>query len=164
MMKPTAKLRMFALFLFGLLILGLGFQGSKLIPMPVAQAQSSTIRTVNLVTNSIIYDPVSQKIYASVPSSVGSNGNSITSVDPVTGTIGPFVFIGSEPNRLAISDNGQYLYVALDGAAALRRFNIPAMTAELQFNLGADSFFGPYYPEDIEVRPGCPQTVAISLQ
>ena len=31
------------------------------------------------------------------------------------------VFIGSEPGKLAISDEGQYLYVSLDGAASVRR-------------------------------------------
>jgi len=119
-------------------------------------------RVISLVTNDIIYDPLSKKIYASIPSRAGAIGNSITVIDPETGSIGPSIFVGSEPNKLAISDNGQFLYVALDGAAAVRRFNISTQAAELQFSLGSDSFFGPYYAEDIEVLPRNPNAIAIA--
>src|SRR5437867_10859095 len=82
------------------------------------------IRVVQLITNDIVYDPVSRSIYASVPSRAGSIGNSITQVNPVTGAIGPSVFVGSEPSKLIKSDNSQYLYVGLDGAGAVRRFDL----------------------------------------
>ncbi len=117
---------------------------------------------ISLSTNDIIYDAGTQKIYASVPSSALSGGNSITPIDPLTGEIGPAVFIGSEPGRLAISDNGQYLYVALDGVAAVRRFDIASQTAGLQFSLGSDSFLRPYHVEDMEVLPGNPASIAVS--
>jgi putative hemolysin len=120
------------------------------------------ILVVALATNDIIYDPLTATIYASVPSSAGSIGNTITSIDPTTGTIGPSVFIGSEPGKLAMSDNGQYLYVSLDGAAAVRRFDIASQTAGLQFSLGSHPTFGSYYVEDIEVLPGNPEAVAVS--
>src|SRR6266849_1799221 len=87
-------------------------------------AGADTVHPVSLATNDLVYDPGTRRIYASVPSSAGANGNSITAIDPVTGAIGPSVFIGSEPGKLALSDDGRYLYVALDGAAAVRRFNL----------------------------------------
>ncbi len=102
------------------------------------------IREIVLATNDIIYDPFTQKIYASVPSSAGLRGNAITSIDPRIGAIGPSVFIGSEPGKLAISDDGQFLYVALDGTATVRRFDIVSQTPGLQFPLGGESFYGPY--------------------
>ncbi len=117
--------------------------------------------TLSLPTNELIWDAGRAKIYASVPSRAGVNGNSIAIIDPVTSAIS-YVFIGSEPNRLAISDDGQYLYVGLDGAAAVRRLNLNTQTPEIQFTLGSDSFFGPMYADDIEVMPGNPHTVAIS--
>ena len=71
-----------------------------------AQTVPANLRTISVVTNDIIYDPISQKIYASVPSSAGINGNSITVIDPMMGTVGPTFFVGSEPNKLAISYDG----------------------------------------------------------
>jgi acyl dehydratase len=125
-------------------------------------AHADEIREIALATNDIILDPVSKRIFASVPSSAGGTGNSVVSIQPDTGALGAAIFVGSEPGKLAISDNGQYLYVALDGAAAVRRFDIPSQTAGLQFALGSDAFFGPYYAEDIAVLPGNPTAIAVS--
>jgi uncharacterized repeat protein (TIGR01451 family) len=119
---------------------------------------------LRLATNDIVYDPFTQRIYASVPGRAGGIGNSITPIDPVTAALGPSVPVGNEPGRLAIADNGQYLYTALDGGTAVRRFNIPEQTAELQFSLGADSSGRPFLAQDIEVLPGLPETVAIARQ
>lgn len=127
------------------------------------QAQTApTIRTINLSVNEMVYDPISKKIYATVPSSAGANGNSITVIDPVTANVGPSVFVGSEPNKLAISDDGKYLYVGLDGAAAVRRFNVQTLTPETQFTLGNEQFGGPLLASDIAVMPGCSDTVLIA--
>ncbi|MGR8932237.1 MAG: autotransporter domain-containing protein [Gammaproteobacteria bacterium] len=121
------------------------------------------IEIIPLFSNDIIYDSFKKKIYASVPSSAGLGlGNTITTLDPFTRTIEKSVFIGSEPNKLAISDNGQYLYVGLDGAAAVRRYNIATQTAELQFRLGSGQYTGPFFAEDIEVLPGQPNSIAVS--
>jgi DNA-binding beta-propeller fold protein YncE len=57
----------------------------------------------------ISYDPKTQKIYASIPGGPGS----IRSSDPTTGDIGPPIPVGNELLKLAISDNGQFLYVGL---------------------------------------------------
>ncbi len=125
-------------------------------------ASAQQIRQIPLATNDIIYDPFTQKIYASVPSSAGSIGNSITAIDPAEGAVGTSVFVGSEPAKLAISEDGRYVYVGLDGAAAVRRFIIPEQAAELQFPLGSDPFAGPFFVEDIEVQPGNLEVVAVS--
>lgn len=127
-----------------------------------AAVNVNDVRLVTLVTNDLIYDGGSQRIYASVPSSAGGIGNSITSINPVTGSIGSSVTVGSEPKKLAISDNGQFLYVGLDGTGAVRRFNLASQTAELQLSLGSDPFLGSYYADDVEVLPGNPRAVAIA--
>ncbi len=119
---------------------------------------------VPLEVNDIIYDSVRGKIYASIPGSAGPNGNTITQIDPVTGATGPSLFVGSEPGELAISDDAQYLYVSLDGAAAVRRVDLATFTAGIQFALGTSPFYGPLYAEDIDVQPGNPGTIAVSLK
>ena len=123
----------------------------------------SGIRTLELLTNEIIYDPMRQRIYASVPSIVGPGlGNTITTINPWTGEIESAVFVGSEPSALALSDDGQYLYVGLNGAAAIRRLHLPSQTPGLQFALGFDPTFGAFLADDIEVLPGNPNAVAVT--
>ncbi len=129
-----------------------------------ALAGAQTVRSVSLQANDLIYDGLRQVIYASVPSSVGVGGNTITMINPATGVVGRSVFVGSEPGKLALSDDAQYLYVGLNGAAAIRRVDLQTFTATQQFSLGSDPIFGPFYPEDIAVAPGQALVVAVSLR
>lgn len=141
--------------------------GAVLSIAPLASASHGTDGTpvqtrLTLPTSDIAFDPLSQKIYASVPSRAGSLGNRVVVIDPATGAVGPSVFVGSEPGKLALSADGQFLYVALNGAAAVRRVQLASLTAGLQFSLGADPFFGPYRVEDMEVLSSDPGAVAVS--
>ena len=88
----------------------------------------------------------------------------MTPIDPLTFGVGTSVFVGSNPNKLARSDNGQYIYVGLDGAGAVRRFDLATQTAGLQFSVGSHPMFGPFTAQDIAVMPGSPGTVAIARQ
>jgi hypothetical protein len=128
----------------------------------VSEAQVE-VRQLAFRTNDLIYDPSTQRIYASVPGSAGSlRGNTITRINPTTGDVEASIFVGSEPNRLALSGNGQFLYVGLDGAAAFRRFDLSTQTAGPQYTVGNHDFWGPLIVDDIEVLPDDPFGVAIS--
>jgi YVTN family beta-propeller protein len=123
------------------------------------------LRRLNLRTNDIAFDAKSARLFASVPSAdTTGHGNSIVAIDPSTATITATVFVGSEPNRIAISDDGHFLYVGIDGAAAVRRVDLQSMTADLQFSLGADPYHGSKFCGDIAVMPGSPHTVAVSMR
>lgn len=125
-------------------------------------AASSLFRTIELPANDLIYDPHAQQFWASVPGKVGSSGNSVVAVDPETGKIGTPLPIGSEPDRLALSDDGRYLYVGLDGAGAVRRVNLADGKAEAPFSLGMGQALGMYFPADLAVVPGSPGTVVVA--
>src|SRR5688572_19451583 len=133
-------------------------------PISVPQWQvDSFIRVVNLTTNDLLFNPQTQQLHATVPSSAGSTGNSITEINPLDGTVGQSTFIGSEPNKIALSGDGQVLYASLDGAGAVRRFDIPTHTAGLQFSLGSEPFGGsPFLAADVAVAPGNSNVVAVS--
>jgi DNA-binding beta-propeller fold protein YncE len=126
------------------------------------RAAAPQVGSLALPTNDLVFDPRVRLLYASVPSRAGALGNRVVAIDPATGGIGASVFVGSEPGKLALSADGQFLYVALNGAAAVRRVDLPSFTAGLQFSLGSDPFFGPYLAEDMEVLPGNPHAVAVS--
>lgn len=128
----------------------------------VAACAQLQVFTLDLTANDLVYDSNTNKIYASIPSANGSNGNSIGIINPNTITLDNTVFIGSEPTFLAISDNGQYIYSGFSGASIVRRFDVATQTADIQFTLGADPTTGPFYVEDIEVMPGQPGTIAVA--
>ncbi|HEX7317542.1 MAG TPA: Calx-beta domain-containing protein [Pyrinomonadaceae bacterium] len=123
--------------------------------------ESIFVRKIALKANDIVYSPTTNMLYASVGSSVGTGGNSITPINPSTGVVGTPVFIGSEPNRLTISDDGNTMYAALDGAFSVRRFEVQTQTPGLQFPIGSDSFHGVYVVNDMAVAPGEPGTLAV---
>src|SRR6185369_3197847 len=45
------------------------------------------VRRINLTTNDLVYSASAGRIYASVPSSAGSSGNSLKAIDPATGLV-----------------------------------------------------------------------------
>jgi hypothetical protein len=123
------------------------------------------VQQVSLATNDMVYDRFADVIYASVPSAAGPpNGNSIVTIDPHSGALRNSVFIGNEPDRLAISDDGQFLYVGLDDADAIRRIDIPTMKLDIEFGLGGEPIFGGRQAGDIKVLPGQPRAVAVAAR
>jgi sugar lactone lactonase YvrE len=128
----------------------------------VPQGPTDFIRRISLRTNDLVYSSTLNKLFVSVPSSAGAGGNSITSIDPTNGAIGTPVFVGSEPNRLALSDDGHSMYVNLDGAFAIRRFDANTQTPGIQFPVGQDQFFGRLNVTDLAVAPGNPNVLAIA--
>jgi hypothetical protein len=117
---------------------------------------------VNQKASDLVWDPTHQLIYVSVPSLASSNGNTITAIDPLTGNIKASQFAGSEPDRLAISGDDQFLYAGIDGSASVERFTLPGLLPDIKYSLGADSTSGPRWAADIGVAPGLPHTTAVS--
>ena len=131
-------------------------------PLNPPDGPTEFIRRINLSTNDLVYGGTTGKIYASVPSSAGSTGNSIAAIDPTTGLITSTTFIGSEPNKLAISDDGHSLYVSLDGSFSICRFDTVTNTPVLKFAVGVDPLFGRYSVGDLAVAPANPGMLAVA--
>lgn len=128
----------------------------------VRASGEDNLRKVELPTNDLVWDPVSRRIWASVPSRAGgSRANSVTAIDPTTGQIGDSFAVGSEPDKLALRGDSQILWIGVDGEAAIRRFNISNRSTSALFPLGSDDH-GRSIAEDIEVMPGKPETVAVA--
>lgn len=142
----------------------LGGKNSSGLPFTISnQTSTSGLTFVNVVANDLAWDPVNQIIYLSLPSVAGANGNSVQVLDPSTGALGTNVFAGSEPDLLVVSESSQYLYVALDGSSSLQRFNLPALTEDINISFGPASFYGPYLAMDVEPSPAADGTVAFVL-
>ena len=124
----------------------------------------SIYQAVSLQANSIAFDPFTRKLYASIPSTAtGVTGNSLVSVDPFTGAVGTPVSIGSEPNRLAETDDGNYMWIGVDGAASLAKFNLVTQTTEatVPINITQYGSTGSTTAQALAAQPGSDTTVAI---
>lgn len=120
---------------------------------------------IAIPNNSMVYNAANGLFYASVPSSAGPPyGNSIVSVDPATGALGTPIHVGSEPNKLAITSDGHYLWVGLDGASAVRQVDLTTGTAGLQFTLGGNAglYENPGTALALAALPGSPNSVVVS--
>jgi hypothetical protein len=140
---------------------GSGSVTSAAVNFTVSQLPSG-MAIVNQTANDIAADPTRPVIYASVPSTAGQNGNKVIAIDAASGSILKSVQAGSEPNKMAVSDDGQFLYVALDGSSSVKRFLLPDLTEDFTVSLGADSFFGANVALDLAVAPGSPHTWAVT--
>lgn len=122
----------------------------------VPPAQTTQQRSIALAANDVIWDDTRGLLYASVPSTGGTHGNSVVAIDPGTGSVTKSVFVGSEPEHMAISDDDQFLYVSLRGSSSVRRITLSSFVAGIEFSLGST------VAEQMLVVPGAPRTVVMS--
>jgi hypothetical protein len=117
---------------------------------------------VQQATNDLVWDPINQVIYISVPGTASTHANQVCVLNPATGAIMNCQPAGTEPDVLAISDDSQFLYVGEDGTGTVQRFTLPGFVPDISYSLGNYSTGDPYYALDIQVAPGAPHTTAVS--
>jgi hypothetical protein len=123
------------------------------------------IRLSSAGVNDVLWDPVRDVLYLAIGPRAKVNPNTITVFDPMTGTLGTAVFAGSEPDALAISEDGEFLYVGFAGTNTVRRLRLPTLASELVFPVDPDHpvvFDRPVFARQIAVAPGNPQTIAVA--
>lgn len=117
---------------------------------------------VGLVTNDLVADINSGRLFASVASTGGTHANNVVRIDPQSGQIADAVYVGSRPTSLALSDDGATLYVALTDASYVVQIETASMTEVTRFPLGtADGYV--VYADHLAVQPGTTNTVAVAL-
>jgi hypothetical protein len=129
-------------------------------PLPL-----TVFQVLTLGANHILYDPYSGKIMASVGSGSSSvTGNSIVAITPETAAVGTPVPIGSQPENMALTSDGQVLYTILTGNQSVAVFNMLTQTAEFTYAIqpGTGTDTNPA-PRGIAAQPGTENTVAIDL-
>lgn len=90
------------------------------------------------------------------------SGNSVVTINPISGEISQPALVGPRPSQLAVSDDGKYLYVGFRGVPEVRRFLLPAVKHDLTIPLGFDNWRGPRFPSQIELRPGHAQDIIVA--
>lgn len=113
-----------------------------------------------LTARALIYEPVSQLLYASIEATAANNPNTIAVIDPVAGNVKQYIPVGNNPSYLSASDDGKYLYVALDGDHTIQRINLGTLAVEKTFPLPGGSSL---VVIDLKSVPGSPQSVVAAL-
>ena len=141
-----------------------GGGNSARLPFTVVAAPSTgnAVHVYAAGGNDVVWDSQRQKLYVSSPGIQFDLANKIVTVDPVAGTVTASAFAGSDPAKLSISSDNQFIYAGINGEASVRRFTLPNMTPDVSFTLGSDSFDGPFHADDLKAAPGSPHTVAVS--
>lgn len=117
--------------------------------------------SLDIESYDIICDSVSGKLFASVPSNAANYANTVVVIDPVNAQIEAAIPVDSNPGPLTVSDNGQFLYVGLNGSpASILQIAIPTLTTGPEWTLSDN--LGPRYPHYIDVQPGSPEVLAVT--
>jgi hypothetical protein len=67
--------------------------------------------------NDAVYSAVNNRVYASMPSFAGINGNSVATIDPASGEIVSTLLVGSEPEAMALTRDESLLSVSFREAS-----------------------------------------------
>jgi hypothetical protein len=125
-----------------------------------ASTGTTSYKIYDLPANDLAWSPQYSVLYVSLPSFANGRGNTIAPFDPAAGTLGAAVFVGSEPGRITLSDDGAYLYTGLYGATSIMRLELPSLAASEQIAL-SNPQSGPLYPYNLWAAPAHPQTLAV---
>ncbi len=131
---------------------------------PTGDMGTWTSATVPLPAGGIAYDASRDRVLVAVRSTVPGLGNRLVEIDPHTGARGRAVFVGSEPSAVAVADDGSRAYVGLRGSPVVVEVDLASFTVTRTFPLGTESRGIALTANDIEVQPGSPTTIAVSLQ
>lgn len=127
------------------------------LEVPVARPPArDTVVELALPTSDLVWDKFSGRIFASAPNANWLLGNSIIALDPLTGNFDPRIPMAVEPAKVAVADNGQYLYAGINSDNSIQRVNLGSRVADLKFPTGLN------YVADMAVLPGSPQVVAVT--
>jgi uncharacterized repeat protein (TIGR01451 family) len=137
----------------------------RLLPNPIRYS-------LPLFVADLIWNPVSQRLLASVAEIDPYHPNSVVTINPQTGTIenalpvGQIqrVWPGDNPGegRLALSADGQTLYIATGGATNIQQFNLATGALVRQFAVGTNDDGGVTVAYDLQVVPTNSQRIVIA--
>lgn len=122
----------------------------------VRPSMPDSVTEVLVPTTDLVWDKFSGRLFASAPNADWLRGNSLIALDPATGRFEPRLALAMEPARVAVSDNGQYLYAGINSDTSIQRVTIASRTADLKFPTTLNNV------ADIAVLPGSPESVAVT--
>jgi hypothetical protein len=144
--------------------------GAQLATGPLLTTTSTTvgvdggISKIQIPHNALVYSAVHRRYYASVPAIDATRGNRIAAIDPDTGVVTLSDVVGDGLGALALSGNGSYLFVGVDGTGELVKLSLPSLTLQSRTALPLDANGALQRAESIAVSPSNETVAAVSLE
>lgn len=116
---------------------------------------------IPIANRDLIYDSLRKVIYVAAAAAQKPQGASIATLDPTTGRVTRWYPLEAEPNQLAVSGDGRYLYAGMGNL--VRRIDLNSWTADLDIPLRQDSAYGARGAYSMVALPGSNTSLAISF-
>jgi hypothetical protein len=126
-------------------------------------SETSQVTAVGLDGLSMTYDSHSALLYIGTADYDSIHPNSIVALDPATGSISNVQVVGSNPDLLSVSANGQFLYMGFASTTNMTQLEIPSLGAPLTWALNNPLTSAVYWAGDLRAAPQNPHTVAVTL-
>lgn len=120
----------------------------------------SEVTSPSFGATALAADPTRPLIYVALPRMATAQPNTVVALDVGSGSIVWSVPIAGSPNVLAISDDGQFLYVGQRYDPNIVRITLATHSPDLIIPLGSPS----YYASVVAVSPGNPRTIAVGRE
>jgi uncharacterized repeat protein (TIGR01451 family) len=120
------------------------------------------LRTLSVTAADLVWDPLRQRIYASVPVSAPAHANQVVAIDPATLQVVGSVSIAGNPGQLALTSGAEALYVACNGNGTITRIDPAAMSVVSTFPVGTTTV--PSTVSDMAVLRGEPNLLVVGRQ
>jgi hypothetical protein len=152
-------------------VLGSPFQISVVygsdISLSAAGANGYTLQGIPIVAQNMVWDSTHGMLYALIYEGAITPAE-LVAIDPVTQTIGTPVALNSlATGAMAISDDGQYLYIGLSydlfvgvPHGEVQRLLLPSLSTDSIIDLGEDADGTQHAVSEIQVAPNAPHTIA----
>jgi hypothetical protein len=137
------------------------------LPFTVSGAPATLIShaiSQQLNATALAGDPVRSLVYAAIPKDAPSSPNRVVGLDPTDGSIVWSLPVTGSPDVLAISDDGQFLYVGKHDESTILRITLATHSPDVTIAIPPHSVDSPAYRAGAIVAvPGEPRTIAVSL-
>jgi hypothetical protein len=119
-------------------------------------------QTLQLAPSALL--SVNGTLYASIPASSLTDPNTILPINPTTGKLGTPIPVGNDPQKMAASDDGKYIYVYVAGNGTIQRVNLQTSAVERTFSFPSGSWFSSTQGvNDMHVVPGADQSLVVAF-
>ena len=125
--------------------------------MVTVSAPPPSASTLSVEANDLAYDSVANRIWAVVPANASTNANSLVAIDPATGAVTQSISLGVEASHIAVTDNGQFAYVAVDADSTIRRVDLSNGSVAIYSVNEGRSYV------DLIAVPGQPHSFAVAI-
>jgi hypothetical protein len=119
---------------------------------------SFTYLTVNLWANAVVWDATNGVLQVVTNNSSPTHASEVLSINPGTGAIVASHAVPVQGLAVAVSADGQYVYVGGDAGGGVERFDAKTLAPELAIPVGNSAT----YVQDIQVSPTDAHTFAVS--